>query len=542
VRVGVVLESLRVPSWAAWIVAAIRDHDELELALAIVCGGLRPRRPSILFAAYEQLDRLVFRGDPDALRVVDVSGTLDELPRLQTHALRGAAGERTLRDEDVLEIHGRGLDVLVNLAGVAPSGRAVSAARYGVWTLHHGDPMRYRGEPALFWELFHAEPASVSALEMRADSSVPSRVIYRSASATDRISLQRNRNPSYWKASRFVLRRLEDLARSRWTPEREPQPDPEPISAPPGPSNTRTLAHVAKVAGRAGRSKWRDWTRREEWFLGFRERRADVLPGENAAPWQPVAPPPDRYWADPFVFAAEGETFVFLEQVRRARGVGELVVGRLEAGARLTDLEPILPASHHLSYPYVFRDGDRTFMIPESGEAGRVELWAATDLPLSWEPVASLLENVHAVDASVFRHAGLYWMWVNIAAPGARRDDEVFLYFSDALESGWTRHPRSPVVSDARRARPAGRPFIHDGALIRPAQDCTGPYRYGGRVVFHAVDVLTTDDYSERQVGSLTAAWAGAGAIGAHTYTFDGAWETADALRLTPRWRRRPYA
>lgn len=117
--------------------------------------------------------------------------------------------------------------------------------------------------------------------------------------------------------------------------------------------------------------------------------------------------------------------------------------------------------------------------------------------------------------------------------PGGRLNDETFLYFSDRLEDWWTPHPRNPVVSDARCARPAGRPFVHDGRLIRPSQDCTG--RYGRRVVFNAVEQLTTDDYRERPVGALGPEWAPLANLAAHTYTFDGDWEATDGLRTFRR-------
>ena len=211
-------------------------------------------------------------------------------------------------------------------------------------------------------------------------------------------------------------------------------------------------------------------------------------------------------------------------------------MAQLQRGAELSDPEPILRAPHHLSYPYVFRDGADTFMIPESGEAGRVELWAATDFPTGWTPVEALLEGVQAVDASVLRHGGLYWMWVSQAVADGRLDDETFLYFSDRLDSGWIAHPRNPVVSDARCARPAGRPFLHDDVVIRPAQDCTG--RYGSRVVFNAVEVLTPDEYRETPVGMLEPSWAGGRNLCTHTYTFDGRFEATDGLRLVSRLRR----
>jgi hypothetical protein len=512
-RVGVVIDGPRVPAWAAWIVERVREHDQLELASAVVAGSPPSRRTPALFRLYQALDRRLFREPADALDPVDLSAVLEGLAK---------------PDES-------SLDVLISLTGRPPAGDVDPVPRYGVWVLHLGDPERFRGEPEFFWELFGGEPASTSVLEIFEQGARRGWVIYRSVSATDPVSLQRNRNDGYWKAAKFVLRRLEDLAAGRWTPAPEPPVGSgAPKSAPP--SNATTLRHVGRIAGRALRRKLRAKAFREQWFLGLRERRPETLPDDDPRPWRVELPPGDRYWADPFVFAADGETFVFLEQVRWDRGLGELAVGRLEDG-RLTDLEAIIPAEHHLSYPYVFRDRGRSFMIPESAAANRVELWAATEFPLGWELVGALLEDVPAVDVSVLEHDGLYWMWFGFTSGGARRDDETFLYFSDRLDSGWTPHPRNPVVSDARRARPAGRPFRLGGRLIRPAQDSTRGY--GTSVVFNAVTRLSVDEYSEEPIGSLTAAWAGGRSLGAHTYSFDGEWEATDGMRILPRWRRR---
>ena len=476
----------------------------------------------------------MFSHPPDALEPVDISPALEGVSRLQIPAIPAQGDKDDKRHEDP-DSDERSLDVLVCLGtGLAP-GEIPLVPRHGVWSLHLGDPIRYRGEPALFWELFFAESASASSLEAVAGSPEERRVIYRSWTATDPVSLQRTRNPVYWKSARFVLRRLEDLAAGRWSPEREPADHRPSLHGSP-PSNADTVRHVARIAGRVTRRRLRRAAFRRQWFLGLRQRRADILPHEDPRPWHVVSPPGDRYWADPFVFESDGETLVFIEQVRFADQKGELAVGRLERGGELSALEPIMRAPHHLSYPFVLRDGGQTFMIPESSEAGRVELWTATDFPTGWTRAAVLLEGVTAVDASVLRHGGLYWMWVNQSFDGGRLDDETFLYFSDRLESGWTPHPRNPVVSDARRARPAGRPFLHGEVLIRPAQDCTGGY--GSRVIFNAVEVLTTDDYRERPVGSLGPNWAAGRNLGAHTYTFDGSWEATDCLGLVSRLRR----
>jgi hypothetical protein len=532
-RIGVVLDGMQAPAWAAWALQEIRANEALELALAIIPDRVEKRRRSVLFALYEALDRRVFRDAADALEPVDVSPALEGLPVLRLPPVPTQTREYDHSGPEMAS-DGSVLDVVVCLGTSPAPGDLPFVVRDGIWCLHLGDPCRTDDEPALFWEVFFAEPASKTTLEAVGQTADERRVLYRSATPTDPISLQRTRNAAYWKSARFVLRRLEELAAGRCAPHLEPSDRPPR----PGrvPSNADAVRHMARLAGRVTKRRLRHAAYRRQWFLGVRRRRPDTLPHEDPRPWQVVSPPVDRQWADPFVFERDGETLLFFEQLRYPDTKGELAVARLERDAELSDPEPVLRAPHHLSYPYVFRDGADTFMIPESGEAHRVELWAATDFPTGWTPVEALLEGVPALDASVLHHKGLYWMWVSQPFADGGLGDETFLYFSDRLDSGWAAHPRNPVVSDARCARPAGRPYVHGDVVIRPAQDCTGGY--GSRVVFNAVEVLTPDEYRERSVGSLDASWAGGRNLCAHTYTFDGRFEATDGRRLVSRLRR----
>jgi hypothetical protein len=513
-RVGLLLDGPRVPAWVAWIVRAIHAHPDLTLALVVIDEDARGDRAPPLFALYEGLDRRLFRVEPDALARVDASPMLAGVSRASQH---------DVADHD--------LDVLLHLSGPRPRGAVLDAPRYGVWSYRHATATG--DAPPLFRELSAGVPDAETVLEIVDHDG--GRVIYRSTGATDVVSLHRTRVPAYWKSARFALRRLEDLASGRWEPDAAQTPDPPPPQAPP--TATKTLRHVATVVGRVARRKLRASAFQYQWFLGFRRRTADRLPQDDPAPWRLAFPPPDRSYADPFVVCHDGETFVFLELLPHATGRGELAVGRLGADGDLTALVPVLPVAHHTSYPYVFRDRGSTYLIPESGEAGRVDLFAATDFPVGWEHVATLIDGVNAVDATVHQHGGLYWMWVTIAVPGGRLHDETFLYFSDRLDSGWTPHPLNPVVSDARRARSAGRPFVHRGRLIRPSQNCSG--RYGRRVMFNAVEQLDPDHYRERVCGSLGPEWADRPNLAAHTYTFDGEWEATDGLRTFARGLRR---
>jgi hypothetical protein len=506
-RVGVLLDGTSVRAWVAWIVSAVHDHPDLDLALVVHSTTPSPGRRS-LFGLYERLDRGLFDVEPNALATVDIADVITGVRR---------APQSDVADHD--------LDVLLHLGGPRPRAAILDAPRYGVWSYRHGAAA---GAPPLFWEMAGGVGEAETVLEIVGHEG--GWVIYRSTGVTDPVSLHRTRVPAYWKSARFALRRLEDLASGRWEPARGEPPQSPPEAAPP--TASRTLRHVAAVATRVVRRKLRASVFQHQWFLGFRRRTGDRLPQDDPAPWRLVFPPGDRSYADPFVVCHAGETFVFLEVLSHARLRGELAVGRLDDGA-LVDVAPVLPVPHHTSYPYVFEDGGVLYLIPESSAQRRVDLFRATRFPGGWEHAATLLEDVNAVDASVFRHAGRYWLWVTIAVPGARLNEETFLYFSDRLDAGWTPHPCNPVVSDARRARSAGRPFLHDGRVIRPAQNCSG--RYGRQVVFNVVEQLDPERYGEQPDGSLGPEWAGRPNLAAHTYTFDGEWEATDGLRTFTR-------
>ncbi len=74
----------------------------------------------------------------------------------------------------------------------------------------------------------------------------------------------------------------------------------------------------------------------------------------------------------------------------------------------------------------------------------------------------------------------------------------------------WKEHPLSPIVkNDLRTARPAGRPFVIDGALYRLGQDCLPTY---GRAVraFRITEISPTT-YAETMVDTPVVQASGSG-------------------------------
>ena len=202
-----------------------------------------------------------------------------------------------------------------------------------------------------------------------------------------------------------------------------------------------------RVAGRLGE---------KQWFIAYRRVGGDGHAATDPAPLTVIAPPPGRFYADPFLFLRDGRRFIFFEDYDRSSGRAAIRYVEIDEGGRHSSPQLALKQDCHLSYPFVFEDGGAVYMVPETRGRRTVELWRATRFPDDWTLDRVLLSDVSATDATLVRHDGRLWLFVAIAVDGNRATDELFLYSSDGLQGEWEPHPMNPVVSDVRRALPAG--------------------------------------------------------------------------------------
>jgi hypothetical protein len=202
-------------------------------------------------------------------------------------------------------------------------------------------------------------------------------------------------------------------------------------------------------------------------------------------------------------------------------------------GSHTTPLK-VLDRPSHLSYPFVFEHEGTLYMVPESEVDRTVELHRCTHFPDKWDFVENILEDVNAVDTTLLHHDGKWWLFANmIETRGASNWEELCVYYSDTLVGGkWTAHPLNPVVSDVRRARPAGAIYVENGRLFRPSQDCSVTYGYAIKI--NRIDVLSEDDYCEVEVASIEPHWDKR-LTATHTLNYAGGLTVIDALQ--PRSR-----
>jgi hypothetical protein len=284
----------------------------------------------------------------------------------------------------------------------------------------------------------------------------------------------------------------------------------------------------------------RSWVQQDHWNVGIIERPIAefIKPGRERPQikWLPALGR-GQFVADPFGWVRDGRLTIFCEYLDYSDGIGTIAAIQPDtsvgAGAQLprvpVEIGPTPPV--HLSYPSVFEHEGQLMCIPETQGAREVALYALQRYPDKWAKVATLLDNIAIVDATLFRHDGRWWMAGASDHGGvASLGTELYLWYADEITGPWTAHPSNPVKTDVGSARPAGTLFLSDGVLYRPAQDSSKTY--GSRVVINRVVTLTTTAFREEPAAFVEPDPNGPYPDGLHTLTAVGGVTLVDGKRL----------
>ena len=164
-----------------------------------------------------------------------------------------------------------------------------------------------------------------------------------------------------------------------------------------------------------------------------------------------------------------------------------------------------LELDYHISYPFVFKMNDEFFMMPETREAKRLEIYKAVNFPNKWQLYSKGFEGEGIVDPTLFLDQKKnIWLFVNKAKE--LYDDynsELYIYKIDDLKlTTIIPHKLNPVIIDSRRARSAGNIFVEDGKIIRPSQNNIHSI-YGYGLNLSEIKELSLENYKEEPIKIL---------------------------------------
>ncbi|BBE71098.1 glucosamine inositolphosphorylceramide transferase family protein [Oharaeibacter diazotrophicus] len=317
---------------------------------------------------------------------------------------------------------------------------------------------------------------------------------------------------------------------------------PEPPAIPAAPRGAprppgRILAR--ELASTATRAVYRLLCEAPHWRVGWRhvDGNGVLARGDLSGPgWSVLPDPGGHFYADPFPAFEGGQGAIFFEDLDHRTGKGVVSVVRMGERGPVSVAETVLEQPTHLSYPFLLHWDGALHMVPESSAAGDVALWRCTRFPDRWERVATLISGAALADATLFEHAGRWWM-TSVAFDGeGGYSDTLVIHHAPSPLGPWRPIEAEPVLIDRATARPAGAVVRVGDRLFRPVQDCS--LGYGKALAITEITRLDEGGFAQTVVSRIAPGgrWPG---HKLHTLNRLGRLEVIDGS--VPRPRGAPF-
>lgn len=204
------------------------------------------------------------------------------------------------------------------------------------------------------------------------------------------------------------------------------------------------------------------------------------------------------FFADPFGFKIDSRKYLIFEDYSQMLKRGRISIAELKSDLTLVDKKIILDDKKHLSYPFVIKHDGRIYMICESYKSQKLSLYEIDQTDLTAKKIKDIFTNKKIVDPTVLYHEEKFWMFYT---DGNSPDSRLHIAFANSLLDEFKEHSENPVKIDAYSSRPAGTPFIFNGQIYRPTQNCSKVY--GGSIVINRIVELSEKTFQEEFVKEI---------------------------------------
>ncbi|WP_301930511.1 hypothetical protein [Ferruginibacter sp.] len=201
--------------------------------------------------------------------------------------------------------------------------------------------------------------------------------------------------------------------------------------------------------------------------------------------------------ADPFIFKTpDGKINLLHENFSMAQygNYGKIDLTVLDQDFKLLENRRLMDIHSHLSYPFIFTENGKTYIIPESYSNNKV---SAYEFDFNTNTLVNgkvLIDNLPVIDSTILKFNDKYWMFCTLG--GTNNDhSKLYIYHADSLFGNYTPHKKNPVKEGLDGSRPAGSFIIVDGEIYRPAQNCAKIY--GRSITIFKVLTLTENEFEE---------------------------------------------
>ena len=422
----------------------------------------------------------------------------------------------TYSAQDLKLIKDQNLDVLVRGGSGILRGDILNLCRFGVISFHHGDNDSYRGGPPGFWEVYNEEPSTGFIIQRLTEELDGGDVLFKGSIATSfmyALNLYKLNN----KANVFLPKLLESISKNDSLPNfyQKKVYKKEIYKTP----NFRIQIHyLVKTVFRSVKKITNILFKRGlRWKVAYQFtqdwKNADLKKSIK------IKNPPNRFYADPFIFNHDGRSVCFVEDYCYKEKKGSISAIEINKSG-YKNLGVVLKEDFHLSYPYIFEVNNQIYMCPESHQSKEIRIYKCNRFPDKWSLHKIIMKGVSAMDSIIFKDNDRWWLMTNIDSSSLGHEgSELHIFYSDSFDSdNWKAHSKNPVIFDSRKGRNGG--FIKDLKNKYRVHQSAGFDIYGESMGISKNNNISENQYFEEEIISIHPIFF-KNIKGTHTYSYE---------------------
>lgn len=523
IKVGILINSNYIPVWAYKMLDLLKKNENIDICLIVrnkpkrtynestyLNKFLRIFRKDLLFILYNKIDTYLFGKKGNVFQEKDISELIKCYEIIVTP--KETQFSDYIENQDIQKIKNYNIDLFIRLGFRILRGDILKAAKFGIWSYHHGDNSTNRGGPAGVWEVIERRDETGVVLQILNENLDGGLVLEKGLFATKKMSFSKNRNNFYKQAIGILPREIEKL--QILGPEKyfnkidEKNKNIEFYSNRlyKVPENLTILKFIFRNLFDITKHKVLSKLYRNQWGIIYTLSDNQKL-SKSFYRFKNLIPPKNRFWADPFPLVKDGRNYIFFEELYYNTNKGHISCVEVDKKGMVGEPQIVLSKEYHLSYPFIFEDQGGLFMIPESASNKTVDLYECIKFPDKWKYKRTLINNKKIVDATIIKYMSIYWMFCNEQINEFESThNQLCIYYSEYLNSSnWEPHLLNPIKTDVSAARPAGNFIQANGKIYRPVQNSAK--HYGHNLEIFEVLTLSETEYKEKHIQKIIPNW-----------------------------------
>lgn len=357
-----------------------------------------------------------------------------------------------------------------------------------ILSYHHGDPSKFRGRPAGFYELLRNEEKSGLIVQRLTNKLDAGHVLAFAESKLTHYSYKKSAE-NFYQQSQFLLRKaLLNLIDNNLI---AINTDGKNYRLP---SNSTVVKFSALLFKRRAEHLVYGAFFEKKWKVGTvkfnLELRNDNIIDSSSINDIPIKPE-YNFYADPF-FSSDGSK-IRLEALRNESGLGDII----EVDINNSNNSDLLLTGNHYSYPFSFLLDGKEQILPEVASHSSQYFFSASGDQKDLTIIKGL-EDKRIVDATLLRHSDVWYLFFGEAESASSR---LNLWVSDSIEAEFKEHPSNPICVSPSSARMAGRILVTEDGIFRFGQN--NNRAYGAAITISEITELSSKCYEEKVCGTI---------------------------------------